>query len=222
MAVDPFIAAQTSPFSRHDEAVGVIMKDQPRLVLGSASPRRKALLMQIGIACDVQAVDIDESCFDGEPADIYVKRMAKEKAQAVQCLLAPPESPTFLLTSDTCVAFNNQILGKPDSFEHACEMWAMLSGKEHNVLSAVELTDLQALASETVVQVSKVRFAEISSAQMAAYWQTQEPCDKAGAYAIQGFAASWVEHIEGSFSSVMGLPLFETARLLRGAGFRVI
>ncbi|WFP48961.1 Maf family protein [Methylomonas sp. EFPC3] len=190
---------------------------QAQLILASASPRRRELLAQIGIRHAVMAVDIDETPFPGEAPAAYVERVAAEKSAVCA---AQSDSRLPILAADTSVICDGRILGKPDDLQHAIEMLSRLSGRSHQVYSAVSLrsgqTHWQALS------VSEVRFRPLSHQEIVAYWQTGEPCDKAGAYAIQGLASVFIESIAGSFSGVMGLPLFETAQLLSQAGIEVI
>jgi septum formation protein len=124
-----------------------------------------------------------------------------------------------VLAADTCVVYDGEIMGKPDNEQHAITMLSKLSGRIHEVYSAVSLRGHQHWQA---ISISKVKFRPLSHKEISAYWQTGEPCDKAGAYAIQGLASVFIESIEGSFSGVMGLPLFETAQLLAKQGIRVI
>ena len=188
----------------------------PRLILASASPRRRELLAQIGVACAVLAVDADETPRPGEAPQAYVRRAAAEKSRLAQ-QAAASELP--VLGADTEVVLDGAVFGKPRDFAHARDMLARLSGREHEVLSAVSLRHgarhWQALSR------SLVRFRPLGAAEIQAYWDTGEPAGKAGAYAIQGLGAVFVERLEGSYSGVMGLPVFETADLLRAAGIAV-
>ncbi|BCX82541.1 septum formation protein [Methylomarinovum caldicuralii] len=190
----------------------------PTLILASASPRRRALLNQIGVDYEVAVADIDETGLAAKSPLTHVRRLAREKAQAVHTRLRPAVP---VLGADTVVVLEGDILGKPRDRAHGLAMLRRLSGKSHQVLSAVCL----ALADNRVleaVSVSRVRFRPLREREIIAYWETGEPCDKAGAYAIQGRGAIFVEHLEGSFSGVMGLPLYETAELLRQAGIEVL
>ena len=187
----------------------------PLLCLASASPRRSALLAQIGIAHRIVPASIDETPRGGEVAADYVLRLAREKAAAVA---GDPQRSGGLpvLGADTSVIIDGRILGKPATLAEERQMLELLGGRTHEVLSAVALQAggrMQSALSRTLV---KLRL--LSRAEMDAYWASGEPRDKAGGYAIQGLAAVFVEHIEGSYSGVMGLPLFETAALLRAAG----
>jgi septum formation protein len=192
------------------------MKRLPDIYLASQSPRRQALLQQIGVGFEVLAVDVDETPHAGEPAGSFVERVALDKARAGRTRL-PAGRRLPVLGADTCVVANGKIMGKPQGREHALDMLQLLSGTTHEVLSAVVLAgDHEALR----VNASRVTFRTLSAEECAAYWATGEPADKAGAYAIQGLAAIFVTHLAGSYSGVMGLPLSETAELLREFGIR--
>jgi septum formation protein len=187
------------------------------LYLASASPRRRQLLEQLGLRFEVVVEDVDEIPLPGEaPAD-YVLRLARAKAEAAARRLGSP--PARVLAADTAVVLETAILGKPRDREDGLAMLARLSGRRHQVLSAVALW--QAGRLETTLSRSEVRFRGISAQEARSYWESGEPADKAGGYAIQGLGALFVEHLEGSYSGVMGLPLFETAELLQKAGVRV-
>ncbi len=188
----------------------------PQLVLASASPRRSELLHQIGIRHLIKAVDIDESPWPHESPLAYVERVASEKSAACRALL---REDLPVLAADTSVVCDGLIMGKPVDKTHAIEMLSLLSGRTHQVYSAVSLRGDR---HEQAVSVSDVKFRSLSRKEIEAYWFTGEPCDKAGAYAIQGLASVFIESIRGSFSGVMGLPLFETAQLLAKQGIRVI
>lgn len=179
------------------------------LILASASPRRKELLEQIGVRFSVKPVDIDEQPLDGElPAD-YVLRLAREKAEA--CFLLC-DSSSAVLGSDTTVVAAGEILGKPVDKEDAVATLMRLSGNTHHVLTAVAVKSAEHLSA--CVVTTNVTFKTLSKAQCYAYWESGEPQDKAGSYGIQGLGAVFVEKIEGSYSSVVGLPLAETAEIL--------
>ena len=186
------------------------------LILASASSRRKELLAQIGVPFQSAAMDIDESVRLNELPNDYVMRLAREKARA--CLEHNPDS--VVLAADTTVVVEGEILGKPENSEHAQRMLRQLSGKNHQVLTGIavakRIKDEITIASRVVV--TDVSFAAISNQQIAQYIKTGEPMDKAGAYAIQGKAALFVERIEGSYSNVVGLPLAETGKLLQDFG----
>jgi len=187
-------------------------KTMPKLILASQSPRRRELLEQIGLSFQVQPADINESIHDGEGARDFVERMAREKAWAV----ADRHPDEWVIGSDTAVVLDDQVMGKPVDQSHAAEMLMALSGRQHQVMSSVAL--VTPTATTSLVSVSEVSFRCITEAEAAAYWATGEPVDKAGGYAIQGLAAIFIEQLSGSYSGVMGLPLYETATLLRRVG----
>lgn len=195
------------------------MSKPPALVLASASPRRKALLEQIGVDCTVHAVGLDEIADPGEAAPAYVERLALAKARACRDLATTPDDAVFL-GSDTTVVVDGEILGKPGDRAEAFAMLRRLSAREHEVMTAVALVQGEREAVRT--SISRVGFAELSEPVIAAYWETGEPADKAGAYGIQGYAAVFIHHVSGSYSGVMGLPLFETVELLRKFGIPVL
>jgi septum formation protein len=184
------------------------------IILASASARRQALLSQIGVRFTVRSQDIDESIRSGELANDYVTRMAQEKAGSALNALRVSEdsSDAVVLAADTSVVCDADVLGKPANEADAVGMLRLLSGREHRVLSAVTLATQ--VNQRTVLSESRVRFREISIDEAQQYYRSGEPMGKAGAYAIQGYAAVFVEQLIGSYSSVMGLPLFETAQLL--------
>lgn len=184
-----------------------------KIILASASPRRAQLLQQIGVKFDIKAVDIDETPLSDESAEDYVQRLAIEKAQAARVFY--PNSDVLIIGSDTSVVVDGEILGKPDDKQHAFAMLRKLSGRTHKVLTAVAMLGQATLS---VVNVNQVTFETLSNDDLEWYWATDEPTGKAGAYAIQGKAAILITHLEGSFSGVMGLPLYETAQLLKQNG----
>lgn len=187
------------------------------LILASASPRRRELLAQIGLRCRVLAVDIDESERAGETAQQYVLRLAMHKAMAGQ-RLARQALP--VVGADTIVLIDDKILGKPRDRDEALSMLSRLSGREHSVLTGVAV--VQGNQQVSALSENTVRMRQISPQEQGAYWASGEPADKAGAYAIQGLAAVFVESLQGSFSAVMGLPLYETANLLEEFGIQVM
>jgi len=189
------------------------------IILASASPRRRQLLAQIGIECAARPVDLDEIANPGEAPGDYVRRLALAKARACRALATTPDDAIFL-GADTAVIVDDEILGKPADREDARAMLRRLSDREHEVMTAVALIggDREAVR----VSVSRVGFGSVSDAAIAAYWETGEPADKAGGYAIQGRAAAFIHHVSGSYSGVVGLPLFETVELLRGFGIPVL
>jgi septum formation protein len=186
-----------------------------RLYLASGSPRRRELLTQIGVPFSTLATNIDETPLAAEPAEIYVERLARAKAQAGLAALANPRG-AVVLGADTSVVLGGQILGKPLDRTDAQAMLAALSGTTHQVLTAVALASSE--RCEVRLVSSKVSFRPLSAAEIEAYWASGEPADKAGSYAIQGLAAVFVSHLEGSFSAVVGLPVCETAALLADFG----
>jgi len=186
-------------------------RDGPAIILASASPRRSQLLQQIGIAHDVRAVDIDETPFAGEPPAQYALRLARDKAQALWQRLSVAERLP-VLAADTTVALGPEILGKPVDRADAARILRRLSGVEHQVHTAVAV--LHAAGADARLCTSTVTFRPLTSAEIDAYWDTGEPADKAGAYAVQGRAAVFIRHLSGSYSGVMGLPLYETWELL--------
>jgi septum formation protein len=181
------------------------------LILASASPRRKELLAQLGVQYTVAPADIDESVLAGEDPWAYVNRMAEEKARA-GFAAASPGHECVVIGADTTVVLNDTILGKPTDQQDAIAMLEMLSGQTHHVLSCVALTDGQRIASR--LSDTEVKFRALLPGESTAYWQSGEPIDKAGAYAIQGLGALFVKGIQGSYTGVVGLPLYETAELL--------
>lgn len=184
-----------------------------RLHLASGSPRRRELLAQIGVPFTVVSAPIDETPQVGEAAQAYVERLAQAKAVAGFNLL---DAPGVVLGADTAVVLDGQILGKPENREHALAMLGDLSKREHQVLTAVAVTD--GTRSLSLCVATKVRLRTISFDEACRYWDSGEPLDKAGGYAIQGLGAVFVSAIEGSYSAVVGLPLSETAELLEQFG----
>ena len=191
-----------------------------KLVLASGSPRRKELLSQLGFLktdkdtpfeFDILAADIDESHQQGESAEEFVQRLAQEKALAGLALYGN-DKKAIVLGSDTIVVQGETILGKPTDAANAAEILASLSGKRHQVMTAVALTDGTKTISRLVI--TQVQFCELTEADILAYIATGEPMDKAGAYGIQGLGGNFVEAIDGSYSAVVGLPLVETRALL--------
>jgi septum formation protein len=188
---------------------------QAHLYLASASPRRRELLAQVGIVALVLPQDVDESVRADERPDSYVRRLACNKALAALAD-ARRRLPLPVLAADTTVVCEGRILGKPATREEAHSMLALLSGRTHHVLTAIALT----AGAEPEVELvdTSVQFRALDRAEIDAYWATGEPRDKAGAYGVQGLGARFVSRIEGSYSGVMGLPLFETLQLLARYG----
>lgn len=191
------------------------------IYLASQSPRRRELLEQIGVHFDVVSVDVPEQRQPGEVAAQFVERLALDKARAGWQHGARGRP---VLGADTIVVLDDEVLGKPVDRAGAETMLARLSGREHRVMTAVALVGVLAGEEHEAMRlsISRVRFRQTTTAEREAYCATGEPDDKAGAYAIQGRAAIFVEHLEGSYSGVMGLPLFETADLLREFAIPVI
>ncbi|MGJ7556366.1 Maf family protein [Variovorax sp. RB3P1] len=194
------------------------------IYLASQSPRRAQLLGQLGIRHELLLADASEDAesleavLPNEAPAAYVQRVTALKLDAAVARLhrrGLAEAP--VLCADTTVALDRTILGKPEDAKDAARMLRMLSGATHRVLTAVALQ--HGTHRHAALSVSRVRFAKITDAQIARYAQSGEPLGKAGAYAIQGAAAAFIEHISGSYSGIMGLPMFETAELLRSAGF---
>jgi septum formation protein len=179
--------------------------------LASISPRRRELLAQIGVPLVVSGAHIDESALPDEQPRDYVQRMARSKALTVW----EQDRSLPVLAADTTVVLDGVIFGKPRDRADCIRMLATLSGRTHQVLTAVALASHSGTALR--LSVSDVRFRTLTEKEAAAYWDTGEPRDKAGAYAIQGKGAVFIESMTGSYSGVMGLPLFETAELLRAA-----
>jgi septum formation protein len=196
-----------------------------RLVLASASPRRRELLAQAGYEFEVQAADVDESVHPGEAAGDYVKRLAEEKARAVYERHRPPThhdeaamngaTELMVLGADTTVVCDGEILAKPDDAEHAKAMLRKLSGRTHEVLTGVALATASGVVSG--VETTSVTFSEIPEMELERYCATREPMDKAGAYGIQGYAARWIPRIDGDYFNVMGLPIARVVGLIEEA-----
>ena len=186
-----------------------------QIILASASPRRRELLQQICIKAIVQPVDIDESQKQNEPVNDYVERLAMEKAQRGFDIISNDENLP-VLGSDTIVEINGQVLGKPENRQHAKKMLMQLSGKNHEVHTSVAIVTHD--KSVIMTSCSQVEFKTLGTQEIDSYLASGEADDKAGAYAIQGIAAQFVKNINGSFSGVMGLPLYETVELLKQCG----
>jgi septum formation protein len=184
------------------------------LILASQSPRRRELLAQLGYQFDSIAADINEDVNVGEQPSAYVDRLARAKAKHIAEQIS--ESSTLVLGSDTTVVFNGKILGKPESINQCIEMLTLLSNNKHQVYTSVAVVQGEKINS--VIVCTDVYFKKLSVQEISRYWQTGEPQDKAGAYGIQGIGGQFVTKIEGSYSSVVGLPLFETAQLLAQFG----
>lgn len=187
------------------------------LHLASASPRRRQILTALGIEHSWSGVGVDETPGADEAPDRLAMRLASAKASTAR---ARGQSARFVLAADTVVALGGRLFGKPDSRDEALEMLSLLSGRSHEVLTAVALSADG--RERSAMSVTTVKFREIDAAEARAYWETGEPLGKAGAYAIQGRAGIFVESLTGSYSGVVGLPVYETAELLRQAGFDVM
>ena len=195
---------------------------QPRIYLASQSPRRRELLKQIGVNFEMllmrsdprRNVEINETPHTAEDPESYVRRVCQAKAEAGYGILKSRNLPQFpVLAADTTVTLDGKIFGKPGNSEQAAGMLRELSGREHQVLSAVAIAMGDHV--EIALSTSTVRFVTLSEERIRRYLLTREHTDKAGSYAIQGYAAAFVEHLSGSYSGVMGLPLFETVQLLQ-------
>jgi septum formation protein len=191
------------------------------IYLASASPRRSELLRQLGVRFEVLPAEIAEIQAPGEAPNAYVTRLARAKADAVWERLAareagPPRERRPVLAADTAVVIDERVLGKPADTAEAMAMLAELSGRTHRVLTAVALRCGRSL--EALLCRSEVRFRTTTAEEREAYCRSGEPFDKAGGYGIQGRAAMFIEHLSGSYSSVVGLPLFETSALLERCG----
>ncbi len=188
------------------------------LVLASASPRRKELLNQAGYEFKVVPANIPEERLPDEDPTAFVTRLAQEKAQSVfdQLNRDAPGDPLLVLGADTIVLTHNEILGKPQDAEDAARMLRVLSGHTHQVITGICLISMQ--KTEVAAETTAVTMREISEAEIFAYIATGEPMDKAGAYAIQGYAARWIPRIEGCYFNVVGLPLARVAAMIHKAG----
>ena len=190
---------------------------KPTLHLASASPRRREILESLGLRFTYAGVDVDEKRFDGEAADTMALRLAIAKAEAAGIAAG---NDTVILAADTVVTLGDAVFGKPVSRQDALDMLAGLSGQSHKVVTAVAVLHHGEL--RTALSESIVRFRAINPDEAVQYWQSGEPRDKAGAYAIQGKGGIFVESLSGSYSGVVGLPVFETVRMLGEAGVHVL
>lgn len=189
------------------------------IYLASASPRRRELLAQMGVPAQRLVVEVDETLAPDESPQRYVSRLALDKARA-GWRAAQRHADAPVLGADTAVVLDGRVLGKPCDRHDGLAMLADLSGRSHRVLSGVAL--VQGRREAVTVSVSTVTFRTLSERECRDYWESGEPSDKAGAYAIQGLGAVFVSHLEGSYSGVMGLPVYETARLLGDFGYQLI
>lgn len=185
--------------------------------LASASPRRRELLRRVGLSFETIPVDIEEKCGDSECAVDFVARMAVEKAARAANLIKSAERPGLpVLAADTCICFAGRIMGKPTDKHHARKMLRALSGHTHEVCTAIALNWNEQIWRD--LSVSRVTFGSLSEVEIKSYCDSEEPLDKAGAYAIQGMGSAFVKHLEGSYTGVVGLPMYETRRLLAKSG----
>lgn len=191
-----------------------------QIYLASTSPRRRELLDQLGIRYRALQVEVDEMLCASELPGAYVMRLARAKAWAGWRHVRVPQLTCPALGADTSVVLEGEVLGKPRDRTHGLEMLERLSGRSHQVLTAITLVDGAREAMR--LSVSTVTFRETTAEERDAYWNTGEPLGKAGGYAIQGRAAVFIAHLEGSFSGVMGLPLYETAQVLSEFGIVVL
>ncbi len=208
------------------------MSESKFVYLASQSPRRRQLLEQLGVQYELLLADDSEDAealevvLPNEPPRAYVQRVTLLKLQAALARLQRRGLPLApVLCSDTTVALGKTILGKPDDAKHASQILSTLSGQTHRVLTSVAmgvLTKTGVVRKQAqALSVSNVRFAPLTRSQIQSYVASGEPMGKAGAYAVQGRAAAYIEHLSGSYSGIMGLPMFETAQLLRAFGFKV-
>jgi septum formation protein len=195
---------------------------EPHLVLASGSPRRRELLQSVGIKFTVTPSSVDETSAEKDPRKLVID-LSLEKARDVAARInANPEERTLVLGSDTIVVLDDQILGKPASSDNAYEMLMQLSGRAHQVYTGVSIVELPGGREESICQCSSVFFRELDPAEALYYANSEEPMDKAGAYALQGTAAAFVEKVDGCYSNIIGLPLPATVKLLRKFGMKVM
>ncbi|PIE46938.1 MAG: septum formation protein Maf [Gammaproteobacteria bacterium] len=195
------------------------------IVLASTSPRRHELLTRLNLPFNVVSVSVNEDILVGEQPQDYILRMVSIKANAyIQTLYGENvlSDSTLVITADTIgLLVNNEVLTKPTSKQHAFEMWQKMAGTHHFVWTAVQATLIDQASkvvwSKQIIETTRVYFTQLTMQEMNAYWETAEPRDKAGGYAIQGLAAAWVERIEGSYTNVVGLPLAQTKALINQA-----
>ena len=190
-------------------------KATTRLYLASSSPRRREILAALGLQFSVRAVEVDESPRSNESAEQMVQRLAMAKAAA-----ADVDAGSLVIGSDTAVVLDDEVLGKPTGKDDAIAMLLGLSGRQHCVLTGVALRGPGGVT--TALSSTNVSFREISRDEALAYWHSGEPCDKAGAYGIQGRGGAFVKAISGSYSGVVGLPVYETVQLLQAAGMEIL
>ena len=191
------------------------MSPAPALYLASSSPRRREILSALGLEFTVRSRDVDETPLPGESGEDMVLRLARAKALALEV-----GESDVVIGADTAVVVDHVALGKPRDEEDAVAMLMRLSGRQHSVVTGVAVRGASGI--QAVLSATNVRFRDIGQDEARAYWQSGEPRDKAGAYAIQGIGGAFVENIEGSYSGVVGLPVFETIRLLHATGVHVL
>ena len=204
------------------------MESDPHIILASASPRRGELLAQIGVRYLKIPADLDEQIGAEESPSDAVIRLSREKAERIWAtsdnwsmdIEGAKNGHIPVLGADTIVVHEGKILQKPGSREEGVEMLEQLSGERHQVMSALSVATRSGV--ESALSISNVTFRQISKEERGAYWESGEPTDKAGGYAVQGLGAVFITHLEGSYSGVMGLPLFETAQLLSDAGVNLL
>jgi len=191
------------------------MSPAPTLYLASSSPRRREILAALGLDFTVRSREVDETPLPDETAEDMVLRLARAKALALDV-----GATDVVIGADTAVVVDHVALGKPRDEEDAVGMLMRLSGRRHSVVTGVAVRAANSV--QAVISATNVTFRDIGPDEARAYWQSGEPCDKAGAYAIQGIGGVFVENIEGSYSGVVGLPVFETIKLLHGVGVHVL
>ena len=191
------------------------------LYLASRSPRRGELLHQMGVEFSRIEGEVDETPKPGESIESLVVRLSIDKALAGLRNLAAMQTSDLVLASDTLIGIDGQVVGKPRDPDHCQMILSRLSAREHQVYTAVALVNHTAQVRHRL-SINRIRFRQLTEAEIRLYCESPEPADKAGAYAIQGRAAMFIEHMQGSYSSVMGLPIFETAELLMQAGYQLV
>lgn len=194
----------------------------PYLVLASGSPRRQEFLLNLGLEFEVIASHIDESTDKTDPAEIVCWLSLSKAREVAGRIKSEFKERTLVLGSDTIVVLDKQILGKPESTEQAYEMLMSLSGKEHQVFTGVSIVEIPDEKEESIYRASSVFFRSLRPQEARYYAESGEPMDKAGAYALQGMAAAFVEKIEGCYSNIIGLPVPDTVQLLRRHGMTVM
>lgn len=196
-------------------------KSSVKLILASQSPRRIEMLRSLGLTFETKPSGLDERTDLKDPAEV-VEHLAESKAKAVVDKLETLEERTIVLGADTIVVLGNEILGKPASREHAYQMLMRMSGRHHRVFTAVSLVDARSRQATTKHEVSSVFFRSLDPSEVRAYAKSEEPMDKAGAYALQGIASAFVDKIDGCYSNIIGLPMPLTVKMLRNAGVVVL